>query len=88
MKGGSIGFRLAAWYCAVFALGLAAFGVAAWFAMRASIYHAIDDELRGSHSRRDAVHGEPNLCPVFARDSRRVSGALRPRPWRRSFSGM
>ena len=46
MKGGSIGFRLAAWYCAVFALGLAAFGVAAWFAMRASIYHAIDDELR------------------------------------------
>ena len=43
MKGGSIGFRLAAWYCAVFALGLAAFGVAAWFAMRASIYHAIDD---------------------------------------------
>jgi two-component system, OmpR family, heavy metal sensor histidine kinase CusS len=46
VKGASIGFRLAAWYCAVFAFGLAAFGVAAWFAMQASIYHAIDDELR------------------------------------------
>jgi heavy metal sensor kinase len=29
----------------VFACGLAAFGVTAWFAMRASLYHAIDDEL-------------------------------------------
>jgi len=42
----SIGFRLAAWYFLVFACGLAAFSVAAWFAMSASIYHAIDDELR------------------------------------------
>ena len=46
MKKRSIGFRLAAWYFLVFACGLAAFTVAAWFAMRASIYHAIDDELR------------------------------------------
>jgi heavy metal sensor kinase len=37
---------LAAWYFAVFALGLAAFGITAWFAMRASVFHAIDDELR------------------------------------------
>jgi heavy metal sensor kinase len=42
----SIGFRLAAWYFLVFACGLAAFSIAAWFAMSASIYHAIDDELR------------------------------------------
>jgi heavy metal sensor kinase len=42
----SIGFRLAAWYFVVFACGLAAFSIAAWFAMRASLYHAIDDELR------------------------------------------
>jgi len=42
----SIGFRLAAWYFAVFACGLALFSIAAWFAMRASVYHAIDDELR------------------------------------------
>jgi len=46
VKKRSIGFRLAAWYFFVFACGLAAFSVAAWFAMRASIYHAIDDELR------------------------------------------
>src|SRR5262249_27662948 len=46
VKGKSIGFRLAAWYFAVFACGLAAFSVAAWFAMRASVYQAIDDELR------------------------------------------
>lgn len=46
MKQRSIGFRLAAWYFLVLACGLAAFSVAAWFAMRASIYHAIDEELR------------------------------------------
>ena len=41
----SIGFRLAAWYSLVFACGIAGFGVAAWFAMRASLYHAIDEGL-------------------------------------------
>lgn len=46
MKKPSIGFRLAAWYFLVFACGLAVFSVVAWFAMRASLYHAIDDELR------------------------------------------
>jgi len=46
VKSRSIGFRLAAWYFAVFTCGLAIFSVAAWFAMRASVYHAIDDELR------------------------------------------
>ena len=45
MKQRSIGFRLAAWYFLVFACGLAAFSVASWFGMRASIYHSIDDEL-------------------------------------------
>jgi hypothetical protein len=46
VKTRSIGFRLAAWYFVVFACGLAAFSVAACFAMRASVYHAVDDELR------------------------------------------
>ena len=46
MKDRSIGFRLAAWYFLVFACGLGAFSIGAWFAMRASLYHAIDDELR------------------------------------------
>jgi heavy metal sensor kinase len=45
LKRSSIEFRLAAWYSVVFACGLAAFSVTAWFAMRASLYHAIDDEL-------------------------------------------
>jgi heavy metal sensor kinase len=45
LKRSSIEFRLGAWYSVVFACGLAAFSVTAWFAMRASLYHAIDDEL-------------------------------------------
>jgi heavy metal sensor kinase len=46
LKRRSIGFRLAAWYFSVFACALAVFSVAAWFAMRASIFNAVDDELR------------------------------------------
>lgn len=46
MKNRSIGFRLAAWYFLVFAVALSIFGIAAWFAMLASVYHAVDDELR------------------------------------------
>jgi heavy metal sensor kinase len=45
LKTRSIEFRLAAWYSLIFACGLAAFSITAWFAMRASLYHAIDDEL-------------------------------------------
>jgi heavy metal sensor kinase len=46
VKRRSIEFRLAVWYFVVFAGGLAAFSVLAFFAMRASLYHATDDELR------------------------------------------
>lgn len=46
MRNRSIGFRMSAWYFLVLAFGLIAFSVAAWFAMRASLYHAIDDELQ------------------------------------------
>ncbi|HLK48249.1 MAG TPA: ATP-binding protein [Bryobacteraceae bacterium] len=42
----SIGFRLAAWYFLVFAAGILAFSILSWFAMRASLYGAIDDTLR------------------------------------------
>lgn len=45
MKTRSIGFRLSAWYFFVFACGIVAFSVATWFAMRASLYHAIDEAL-------------------------------------------
>lgn len=46
MKHTSIGLRLAGWYSLVFACGLVVFSVAAWFGMRASVYHAVDDELQ------------------------------------------
>jgi len=45
VKTRSIGFRLSAWYFLVFAAGIGAFNIAAWFAMRASLYHAIDEAL-------------------------------------------
>jgi heavy metal sensor kinase len=45
VKTRSIGLRLAVWYFLVFACGVAAFSVAAWFAMRASLFHAIDEAL-------------------------------------------
>jgi heavy metal sensor kinase len=51
----SIGFRLAAWYFLVFACGVAAFSVVAWFAMRASLYHATDEALE------DRVRGVQNF---------------------------
>ena len=46
MKKRSIGFRLAAWYFVVLGCSLAVFSIVAWFSVQASIYHAIDDELR------------------------------------------
>ncbi len=80
MKKRSIGFRLAAWYSLVFACGLAAFSVVAWFAMRASIYHAVDDELR---DRVRGVAGFMNrqiasLSPPEIRDEFREHSVLGP----------
>lgn len=46
MKRRSIGFRLAGWYFLVLAGGMLAFSIVAWFAMRASLYQAIDSRLR------------------------------------------
>ncbi len=46
MKNRSIGFRLAGWYFLVFAAGIVIFSGLAWFAMRASLYGAIDAGLR------------------------------------------
>src|SRR2546423_7063750 len=51
MRFGSIRTRLTAWYVVMLALGLSVFGVGSWFAMRASAFHAIDEELR------DRIHG-------------------------------
>jgi hypothetical protein len=84
----SIGFRLAAWYFLVFACGVAAFSIAAWFAMRASLYHAVDealeDRVRGVRSfmeRQIASLSIPEIRDEFREHS--VLG-----PGRRSVSGL
>lgn len=41
----SIRFRLAAWYSTVLALSLAIFGVFTWFAVRETLFHAVDETL-------------------------------------------
>lgn len=41
----AIRVRLTVWYLAILALGLGALGLGSWFAMRASLFHAIDDGL-------------------------------------------
>jgi heavy metal sensor kinase len=45
MKFRSIRMRLTAWYLAMLGIGLAIFGVGSWYAMRASAFHTIDEEL-------------------------------------------
>src|SRR5436305_6557779 len=72
----SIGFRLAAWYFVVFACGVAIFSIAAWFAMRASLYHAIDealeDRVRGVQSfmeRQIASLSVPEIRDEFREHS-------------------
>jgi heavy metal sensor kinase len=41
----SIRIRLASWYLLMLAVGLGVFGVGSWFAMKASAFHTIDEEL-------------------------------------------
>ncbi len=80
MKFGSIRVRLTAWYLAMLALGLAMFGVGSWYAMRASAFHTIDDELE------DRIRGVEkfmqiqiaSLSPVEIRDEFREHSVLGP----------
>src|SRR5258708_3828147 len=80
MMFGSIRVRLTAWYLAMLALGLALFGVGSWFAMRASAFHTIDDELE------DRIRGVEkfmqiqiaSLSPVEIRDEFREHSVLGP----------
>jgi heavy metal sensor kinase len=76
----SIEFRLGAWYSIVFACGLAAFSIAAWFAMRASLDRAIDDELvdrvRGVESFMDQQISALSLPEI--RDEFREHSVLGP----------
>src|SRR5437773_11869697 len=80
MRFASIGVRLTAWYLAMLALGLTVFGIGSWFAMRASAFHTIDDELQ------DRIHGVENfmqlqiasLSPIEIRDEFREHSVLGP----------
>jgi heavy metal sensor kinase len=53
MKRMSIGARLAMWYTAAFGAGLLVLGVAMWFTVQQSLYHAIDESLR---DRVEGIH--------------------------------
>jgi heavy metal sensor kinase len=80
MKMGSIRIRLTAWYLAMLALGLSVFGVGSWFAMRASAFHTIDEELQ------DRIRGIQkfmevqiaSLSPIEIRDEFREHSVLGP----------
>ncbi len=77
---GSIRVRLTAWYLVMLAVGLGLFGVGSWFAMRASAFQTIDDELE------DRIHGVEkfmqlqiaSLSPVEIRDEFREHSVLGP----------
>src|SRR5687767_13391143 len=69
MNLGSIRVRLTGWYLLMLAIGLGGFGVGSWFAMRASAFHAIDEELQ------DRI---ASLSPVEIRDEFREHSVLGP----------
>jgi len=80
MSFGSIRIRLTALYLAMLALGLGMFGVGSWFAMRASAFHTIDEELA------DRIRGVEKfmqlqisaLSPIEIRDEFREHSVLGP----------
>lgn len=80
MRFGSIRVRLTAWYLAMLALGLSVFGVGSWFAMRASAFHAIDEELRDRLSgiRKFMELQIASLSPIEIRDEFREHSVLGP----------
>lgn len=80
MNSRSIRLRLTAWYLGMLALGLTVFGLGNWFAIRASTFHAIDDELE------DRIRGVErfmqlqiaSLSPPEIRDEFREHSVLGP----------
>ncbi len=77
---GSIRVRLTAWYLVMLALGLGVFGIGSWFAMRASAFQTIDEELE------DRIRGVEkfmqlqiaSLSPAEIRDEFREHSVLGP----------
>src|SRR5450756_1651164 len=80
MRFRSIRVRLTTWYLAMLALGLAVFGVGSWYAMRASAFHTIDEELedrvRGIQKFMQAQIA--SLSPLEIRDEFREHSVLGP----------
>lgn len=80
MRFRSIRIRLTAWYLAMLAIGLGLFGVGSWFAMRASAFDTIDEELE------DRIRGVEKfmhlqiaaLSPAEIRDEFREHSVLGP----------
>jgi len=80
MRFGSIGARLTAWYLVMLALGLSVFGVGSWFAICASAFHTIDEEL-GDRIRGIQKFMEiqiASLSPREIRDEFREHSVLGP----------
>jgi heavy metal sensor kinase len=76
----SIRIRLTAWYLLVLAVGLGVFGIGSWFAMRASAFQTIDEELedrvRGIEKFMKAQIA--SLSPAEIRDEFREHSVLGP----------
>jgi heavy metal sensor kinase len=80
MRFRSIRVRLTTWYLLMLALGLGLFGIGSWFAMRASAFDTIDEELE------DRIRGVEKfmelqiaaLSPVEIRDEFREHSVLGP----------
>ncbi len=72
--------RLTFWYLAILVLGLGALGVGSWFAMRASLFHAIDHELADRIKGVEKFMNEQiaSLTLVEIRDEFREHSVLGP----------
>src|SRR5512144_907872 len=80
MKIRSIGVRLTAWYLGMMVVGLSLFGAGSWYAMRASAFNTIDEELedriRGVKKFMDVQIA--SLSPVEIQDEFREHSVLGP----------
>jgi heavy metal sensor kinase len=80
MRKASIRVRLTAWYSTVILLSLSVFAVFSWFAVKASLYHSIDETLRdrvvGVTRFMEAQIGELSLVEI--RDEFKEHSVLGP----------
>ena len=76
----AIRVRLTAWYLAILVVGLGALGVGSWFGMRASILHAVDQELEDRVKGVEKFMNEQiaSLTLIEIRDEFREHSVLGP----------